>query len=69
MICASVDRCEYYELKVRKRKKLYYLYTHATYVSVSGLVDQLTNVERIANTPIPKSCTFFFRNIQTWYLT
>jgi predicted membrane chloride channel (bestrophin family) len=29
----------------------------------------LTNVERIANTPIPKSCTFFFRDIPIRYLT
>jgi len=62
MICASGDRCKYYEHKVRNRKKLYYLYAHATSVSVSGLVDQLTNVERIANTPIPKSCAFSSRH-------
>jgi predicted membrane chloride channel (bestrophin family) len=30
-----------------------------TSVSISSLVDHLTSVERIANTPIPKSCTSF----------
>jgi hypothetical protein len=63
------DRRQYHEHKVRNRKKLYYLYAHATSVSVSGLVDQLTNVERIANTPIPKSCTIFFAIFRPWYLT
>lgn len=36
--------------------------------SVSGLVDQLTNVERIANTPIPKSYGIHLKQCVTLYL-
>jgi len=37
-------------------------------MTVSGLVDQLTNVERIANTPIPKSYGIHLKQCVTLYL-
>lgn len=57
------DRCEYHEYEVRNHAKhhSFVFICRVTPVSVSTLVDQLTNVERIANTPLPKSCMFPFQ--------
>jgi ion channel-forming bestrophin family protein len=38
------------------------------WLSVQGMIDQMTNLERIANTPIPKSYSIHLKQCVTLYL-